>query len=179
MRYIKNGRVSQDQWVRVADDADVPNDKPAIVTASRLLAAGEDISERKAPLGVIWPNHEPVTALHPHLERLALVVLNFPVFRDGRAYTQARQLRDQFGFEGEIRAAGDVLRDQFLFMARAGFDAFEVKKDADAEAFAEALLEFTVLYQPASQVRVPAFRAHIAPHRPGAAVIVSFAASKT
>ena len=56
----------------------------------------------------------------------------FPNFRDGRAYTQARLLRERFGFRGELRATGQVLRDQFVFLARAGFDAFEVKKPEDA-----------------------------------------------
>ena len=62
----------------------------------------------------------------------------FPSFKDGRAYSQARVLREQYGFRGELRATGNVLRDQFLFLLRAGFDAFEVVKDADAAVFAEA-----------------------------------------
>ena len=73
----------------------------------------------------------------------------FPTFKDGRAYSQARQLRERYGFRGELRATGDVLRDQFLFLARAGFDAFEVKKDADAAAFGEAIARYSVFYQPA------------------------------
>ena len=60
----------------------------------------------------------------------------FPSFRDGRAYSQARLLRERHGYDGELRATGQVLRDQFVFMLRAGFDAFEVKKESDAEAFA-------------------------------------------
>ena len=57
----------------------------------------------------------------------------FPKFQDGRAYSQARILRERLGFRGELRATGQVLRDQFVFMLRAGFDSFEVKKDADAK----------------------------------------------
>ena len=85
--------------------------------------------------------------------RLALVALVFPSFRDGRAYSQARLLREQHGFHGELRATGDILRDQFLFLLRAGFDAFEVKKDADAEAFAAAVLRYSVFYQPTGDGR--------------------------
>ena len=87
----------------------------------------------------MWPNNRKVAELAPYLDRLALVALVFPTFRDGRAYSQARLLRERHGFRGELRATGQVLRDQFMFLVRAGFDAFEVKKDADAAAFAEAL----------------------------------------
>ena len=79
--------------------------------------------------------------MRPISRALSLIALEFPVFRDGRAYSQARAVRERHGFKGEIRATGDVLRDQFLFMARAGFNAFEVKKAADAEAFTQALSE--------------------------------------
>ncbi len=159
MRYIKDGKVALDPWVRVEGDEPVPPDLATIVSADWLLeATGEQIAGRKAPLGVAWPNDKPESALAPFLPKLALVALEFPSFRDGRAYTQARQLRERYSFKGEIRATGDVLRDQFLFMARAGFDAFEVKKDADAEAFAKALHEFTVLYQPSADEHHPAFR---------------------
>ena len=63
----------------------------------------------------------------------------FPTFKDGRAYSQARLLRERYGFRGELRATGQVLRDQFLFLLRAGFDSFEVTKEADAAAFAESV----------------------------------------
>ena len=82
---------------------------------------------------MLWPNNRKVAELAPWLDRLALVALVFPSFRDGRAYSQARLLRERHGFRGELRATGDVLRDQFLFLVRAGFDAFEVRKDADAD----------------------------------------------
>ena len=162
MRYIKNGAVAADPWMRVQGDEPVPPDVPVIVSPDWLLGAPESaFAERTAPLGVAWPNDKPVTGLGPHLPKLSLVALEFPTFRDGRAYTQARQLREQYLFKGELRATGDVLRDQFLFMARAGFDAFEVKKAADAEAFAKAVHEFSVLYQPAADARTPGFRARL------------------
>ena len=99
--------------------------------------------------------------LAPHLDRLALVALVFPVFRDGRAFSQARLLRERYGFRGELRATGQVLRDQFLFMLRAGFDAFEVTKDADAEAFAQASRRYSVFYQPTGDGRATARAARV------------------
>ena len=71
---------------------------------------------RAGKLGVIWPNNRDVDDLVPYLDRLAAVALVFPSFRDGRAYSQARLLRERHGYEGELRATGQVLRDQFVFM---------------------------------------------------------------
>ncbi|MFZ1110782.1 MAG: DUF934 domain-containing protein [Rhodomicrobium sp.] len=162
MRYIKNGQLAADPFVLIEGDEPAPSDVPVILSAERLLsAAPEQLANRSAPLGVSWPNDRPESDLAPYLARLSLIALEFPVFRDGRAYTQARLLRERHGFKGEIRATGDVLRDQFLFMVRAGFDAFEVKKDADAEAFAEAVGEFTVRYQPAADGPTHDFRSRL------------------
>jgi uncharacterized protein (DUF934 family) len=89
----------------------------------------------------------------------------FPNFRDGRAYSQARLLRERYRYRGELRATGEVLRDQFLFLVRAGFDAFEVKKAADAVVFAEALARYSVFYQPGADGRAPALHRRIAHRR--------------
>ena len=105
---------------------------------------------------MVWPNNRPIAELAPYLDRLSLVALVFPQFRDGRAYSQARLLRERYGFRGELRATGQVLRDQFLFMLRAGFDSFEVTKPADAEALPRALRRYDVFYQPTGDGRVTA-----------------------
>ena len=89
------------------------------------------------------------------LDRLALIALDFPVFRDGRAYSHARLLRERFGFDGEIRATGNVLRDQFLFMHRCGFDAFVIADPAQADAWLQSISEISVWYQPATDSRTP------------------------
>src|SRR6202040_2185909 len=86
------------------------------------------------------------------------VALQFPKFRDGRAYSQARLLRETYGFRGTLRATGDVLRDQFHFLVRAGFDSFDVKKAADARVFAEVLARYSVVYQPSADGRAAALR---------------------
>jgi uncharacterized protein (DUF934 family) len=164
MRYIKDGAIASDPWVYIEGDEPVPADVPAIVSPDWLFAATpEDFAKRSEPLGVAWPNDRPESELEPHLAKLSLIALEFPKFRDGRAYTQARRLRERFGFTGEIRATGDVLRDQFLFMVRAGFNAFEIKKEADAEAFTKALHEFSGLYQPSVGYRAKTFRMRVQP----------------
>jgi uncharacterized protein (DUF934 family) len=159
MRLVKSGHEVEDRYVRVLDDAPIPDNVPVIVPAARFLADAADLARRAAPTGVLWPNNRKISELAPHLDRLALVALVFPSFRDGRAYSQARQLRETYGFRGELRATGDVLRDQFMFLVRAGFDAFEVKKDADVAHFASELARHTVFYQPTGDGRVAAAQA--------------------
>jgi uncharacterized protein (DUF934 family) len=156
MPLIKNGRVVEDRFVRILDDAPIPDGVAAIVPAARFLADAEDILRRDAPTGVEWPNNRKVAELEPYLDRLSVVVLAFPNFKDGRGYSQARQLRERYAFSGELRATGQILRDQFLFLVRAGFDALEVKKVADAEAFAATLARYSVFYQPVGDARTAA-----------------------
>ena len=100
---------------------------------------------------VLWPNSRRVSELAPHIDRLGLIALVFPSFKDGRAYSQARQLRERYAFRGELRATGQILRDQFLFMIRAGFDALEVVKSSDADAYAAVLKRYSVFYQVAGE----------------------------
>jgi uncharacterized protein (DUF934 family) len=158
MPFVKAGNIVEDQYVRVEDDAPLPDDVPVLLTAARFLADARELTERDAPVGVIWPNDRRVAELAPWIDRLALIALIFPKFKDGRAYSQARLLRERCGFRGELRATGEVLRDQFQFLLRSGFDAFEVKKQADAAVFAEAAARFSVFYQPSADGRLPALR---------------------
>ena len=161
MPLVKSGRIVEDQYVRIADDAPVPDGVAVIVSGARFLADAEALSQRVEAVGVLWPNNRPITELAPYLNRIALVALVFPGFRDGRAYSQARILRERYGFLGELRATGQVLRDQFLFLLRAGFDSFEVSKEADAAAFADSIRRFDVFYQPTGDGRATALRRRI------------------
>ena len=161
MPLIKNGAVVADRFARVADDAEIPAAGAVLLTAERFLKDAEQLAAR-GDVGVIWPNNRDIEELAPYLGRLAAVALGFPAFKDGRAYSQARILREQLKYRGELRATGQVLRDQFLFMQRAGFNAFEVRKDADATAFAETLKRYSVFYQPTGDGRITVFRQRMA-----------------
>ena len=156
MPLVKQGSITTDLFVHVADGAELPGDGAILVTAARFLGDTEGLLKRAGNVGVIWPNNRDLDDLVPYLDRLAAVALVFPIFRDGRAYSQARLLRERHGYDGELRATGQVLRDQFVFMLRAGFDAFEVKKDADAAAFASTARRYSVFYQPTGDGRVTA-----------------------
>jgi uncharacterized protein (DUF934 family) len=156
MPLVKDGKIVPDIFAHVADDAELPGDGAALVSAARFLEDPEALLKRAGKLGVIWPNSRDVDDLVPYLERLAAVALVFPTFRDGRAYSQARLLRERHGYAGELRATGQVLRDQFLFMLRAGFDALEARKESDAEAFALTAKRYSVFYQPTGDGRLTA-----------------------
>src|SRR5215468_2952041 len=158
MPLVKDGKIAADLFVYVPDGAELPGNGAILVPAARFLEDPEGILKRAGKVGVIWPNSRDVDDLVPYLDRLAAVALVFPSFRDGRAYTQARLLRERHGYDGELRATGQVLRDQFVFMLRAGFDAFEAKKQADAEAFGESARRYTVFYQPTGDGRLSALQ---------------------
>ena len=156
MPLVKNGKIATDIFVHVPDGAELPGDGAVLISATRLLEDPEALLRRPGKLGVIWPNNRDVDDLVPFLDRLAAVALVFPTFRDGRAYSQARLLRERHGYDGELRATGQVLRDQFMFMLRAGFDALEARKQSDVEAFAVTAKRYSVFYQPTGDGRLTA-----------------------
>jgi uncharacterized protein (DUF934 family) len=161
MPLVKSGKISGDGFVHIADDAEIPGAGAVLISGARFLANAETLSRRAGQTGVIWPNNRDVDELVPWIDRVAVIALVFPSFRDGRAYSQARLLRERFCYRGELRATGQVLRDQFVFMLRAGFDAFEVKKPADAEAFASTAKRYSVFYQPTGDGRITALHRRI------------------
>ena len=156
MPLVKGGKISGDAFVHLTDDAAIPHDGAILISAARFLEDTGILSRRAGKTGVVWPNDRDVDDLVPHLDRLAVIALVFPTFRDGRAYSQARLLKERYDYRGELRATGQVLRDQFLFMLRAGFDAFDVKKQGDAEAFANTVKRYSVFYQPTGDGRITA-----------------------
>jgi uncharacterized protein (DUF934 family) len=147
MPLVKDGKIAADLFVHVPDGAELPGDGAILVPAARFLEDPQALLARPGKLGVIWPNNRDIDDLVPYLDRLAAVALVFPSFRDGRAYSQARLLRERYAFEGELRATGQVLRDQFVFMLRA---------DSDAAAFAATTKRYSVFYQPTGDGRVTA-----------------------
>ena len=154
MPLVKGGKIAGDPFAHVADGAELPQGC-VLVSAARFLEDPEALLKR-GKVGVVWPNSRDVDDLVPYLDRVAAVALVFPTFRDGRAYSQARLLRERYSYRGELRATGQVLRDQFVFMLRAGFDAFDVKKQADAEAFAQTVQRYSVFYQPTGDGKLTA-----------------------
>lgn len=148
MPLLKHGQIVDDGWIKVADDAALPDDQPALISYARWEADKDTLGQRNAPLGIVLPNTLDILTFGAEAGRFGLIVLTFPKFSDGRAYSQARLLRERFGYTGELRASGDVLRDQLLHMHRAGFDSYEINRPDAAEIFAKALATFSAYYQP-------------------------------
>jgi uncharacterized protein (DUF934 family) len=149
MPLVKDGALVTDTWTRIADDEALPGDGAVAVSLRRWQAERETLLGRNAPVGVYLSNIEPVEALVTDLARIAVVILDFPKYTDGRAYSQARLLRERHGYRGELRATGNVLRDQLLLMRRCGFDAYEVDARG-AAGFAASMGAVTHAYQPAT-----------------------------
>ncbi|MBU1377106.1 MAG: DUF934 domain-containing protein [Alphaproteobacteria bacterium] len=158
---LKDGvcRGVQDSFTHVADDEALPKGD-VIISLTRFQAEGDALLSEGRRVGVKLEAEEEVEALAYDLPKLAvvgLVALNFPKYRDGRAYTNARVLRERFKFTGQVRAMGDVLREQAGFMVRVGFDAFEPADDASANEWQAATRRYRHVYQRSADGRAPAF----------------------
>ena len=153
MPLIKNGRICTDDWRHLDDDAPLPGAGGVIVSLARWTAERDALVRRNAPLGIRLASSESAEDIAGDLGFFGVIALEFPTFKDGRAYSTARLLRERFGYTGELRAVGDVLRDQLAFMARCGFDAFEYAGKTPAEEALAAFDEISALYQPASDHR--------------------------
>ena len=150
MPLIKGGQFIEDPFFFVPDGKAFPDEKGVIVTLARFQGEKENLFAHRALVGVRLASNENPLVLKPDLPRLAAIQLEFPKFRDGRAFSWARMLRTRFGYEGEIRAVGDFLPDQLAFMARTGFDAFEVRQDFTLAQFHHAQSEISAPYQPSA-----------------------------
>lgn len=166
MPLLKNGHViGEDAFVPVGDEDALPENKPVLVSYARWQAEKDKLAGRNTPLGISLPNILDILDFGPEADRFDLIVLSFPKFSDGRAYSQASLLRGRFGYKGELRATGHVLQDQLWHMARSGFDAFEIPRPDAAEAFARAMQSFSAVYQPTVDGRPTALRQRLAAAR--------------
>jgi len=155
---LKDGvyRGVEDPFTHVADDEDMATGD-VIVSLARFQSEGEGLLSEGRRVGLRLKAEEEAEALAYDLPRLAVVALEFPKYRDGRAYTNARLLRERFKFAGQVRAVGDVLREQAGFMVRVGFDAFEPADDASANEWQAAAGRYRHVYQRSADGRAPAF----------------------
>ena len=147
MPLIKDSQIVEDNWTHLADDAQLAAGAWPIVSLERWQAERERLMEAGVPLGLRLRSDQSPRQIADELEHFAVIALAFPKFTDGRPYSSARLLRERYGFAGELRAIGNVLRDQALFMVRCGFDAFEVEDDTALDAWRAALTRISVRYQ--------------------------------
>ncbi|SEP78298.1 Uncharacterized conserved protein, DUF934 family [Solimonas aquatica] len=146
---IKNGALVADEYRALADEDALPAQGAVIVTLKRWLEQQEVLRASGLRVGVLLPNTLDVATQWQALSDRPLLVLDFPAFADGRAYSQARLLRERYGFAGEIRAQGAaVVRDQLHSLYRSGFTSFALRADQNPEQCLAALKDFTLAYQP-------------------------------
>ncbi|MFQ5775008.1 MAG: DUF934 domain-containing protein [Kiloniellaceae bacterium] len=155
MPLIKDDRIVDDPWVTLGDEQALPGNAWPIVSLERWQGEREALMDAGVPLGLRLRSDQPPRLVAEDVQHFAVIALEFPKFTDGRPYSSARLLRERYGYAGELRAVGHVLRDQALFMVRCGFDAFEVADGTPLEAWRAALARISVWYQPAADGRTP------------------------
>lgn len=155
---FRDGRFYADDWVVLDDDMDVPADGAAFVSLSRWMAERGVLAGRNAPLGVLIRAGDRVEDIEADVNRFSAIAVEFPKFTDGRGFSSARLLREDFGYTGEIRAIGDVLLDQIPLMRRCGVDTFDVVNEPTRTALEDGRMPgVSLYYQPVRAVpEVPA-----------------------
>jgi uncharacterized protein (DUF934 family) len=153
MALLRDRKLVDDQFVYVADDDQIPDHGPVIVSLAHWLGQIEALIGRGESVGVRLKSDQHPEAIADSLQHLDVIALEFPTFRDGRAYSYARLIRDRYGFSGELRAVGDVLLEQLHYMERVGFNAFDLDSDDPEQAIKIASGDFSVWYQPSGDDR--------------------------
>ncbi|MEH6388314.1 MULTISPECIES: DUF934 domain-containing protein [Pseudomonas] len=160
-RIIKGDQVIDETWHLLPKDVtlgDLSNSDDLLVPLPLWQEHSHALLARDGGLGVWLEADEEVELIADDLQHFQVVALNFPVFSDGRHYSSARLLRERYKYQGEVRAIGDVLRDQLFYMKRCGFDAFALRADRDPYEALESLKDFSVTYQAATDEPLPLFR---------------------
>jgi uncharacterized protein (DUF934 family) len=163
-RIIRDGVIVPDAWTILdmnADDA-LPAQSRIIVPLAVWQAQRSALLARGEPLGVWLTGADDPLLLAGDAHLLSVIAIHFPTFKDGRGYSSAFLLRDRLKYQGQLRAFGDVLRDQLFYMKRVGFNAFVVREDSNLEDALKGLHDFSDVYQGSIEQPVPLFR-----RRPG------------
>ncbi len=160
-RIIKNGQLVDETWHLLPKDATlegVSNCDDLIVPLGLYVEHSSALKARDGGLGVWLEAGEEIEEIADQLDNFQVIALNFPAFTDGRHSSTAYMLRTRYGYKGEIRAIGDVLRDQLWALHRCGFDAFALREDKDPDDALKAFSEFNEVYQASADEPLPLFR---------------------
>ena len=161
-KIIKDRKIIDDTWSVVSDDVDkngIPADGDIIFSVDFWVKNKRQLESRsKGRLGLMLESTDDINSFSDDLGLFDIISINFPAFADGRGYSVARLLRERYHFQKEIRAVGDVLRDQLFYMYRCGFNAFAIRADRCIEDALNAYNDFTVTYQAASDNLNPIYR---------------------
>ncbi len=164
---IKNGNVVTDPWLRLEPAADgsyppVPSAGDIIVPLAVWRGQRDELLARPGRLGVWLEGHEEPAAIAEDLKLFGVVAVNFPKFIDGRGYSTARLLRERYGYQGELRAIGDVMRDVLFQLTSCGFNAFALRHGEDPQEALAGLRDFSESYQATVGQPLPLYRRRFA-----------------
>lgn len=162
-KLIKNAAIVANTWAIIAKEqsleetlANTAND---LIVPAQLWLDNKDALSQSSKQIAIWLDCDETAALiADDLESFSLIALNFPAFTDGRSYSTAAQLRKYYNYTGELRAIGDILRDQLTFLKRCGFDSFDVCDEVKDEDALGAFEDFSDNYQTTVEKSEPLFR---------------------
>ncbi len=152
----QRAEAAEDPFTAVADEEPIPRGD-VIVSLQRFHNEGQRLLAEGRKVGVRIEANEAVEDIAADLRRIAVVALVFPKFLTGQAYSSARILRERYGYEGEVRAVGDVLREQARFMVRCGIDTFAPIDGSSPDDWSHVVGRFRHVYQRAADGRAPAF----------------------
>jgi len=162
-RIIKNKAIVEDDWLLLRPESGTAPESVAVPEGKVIVplkvwqTQKESLQQRKT-IGVWLASDERPEKLKTELSRFQVIAVDFPRFADGRGYSLAFTLRNHLGYAGELRAIGDVLRDQLFYMQRVGFDAFAPRPDRSIEDALKGLSDFSVKYQASWDEKIPLFR---------------------
>jgi len=162
--FIRDRSVEADPWrlLRLADDGSLP-ETPApggdvIVPLAMWRAQRPHLLVRPGRIGIWLDSHEEPEAIAADLRVFGVIAVNFPKFGDGRGFSTARLLRERYGWKGELRAIGDVFRDQLFYLASCGFNAFALREGENPQEALASLGDFSEAYQSSVERPLPLFR---------------------
>ncbi len=160
---IKDKAIVNDDWTilhlaegETPDTASVPEGK--VIVPLAVWEAQRTALKKRAEIGVWLASHERPEVLKEDVSKLSVIAVDFPKFSDGRGFSIAYNLRQRLGYDGELRAIGDVLRDQMFYMQRVGFNAFATRGDRSIHDALKGLFDFSEAYQTAWDRKLPLYQ---------------------
>ncbi|MBT6105707.1 DUF934 domain-containing protein [SAR92 clade bacterium H231] len=155
---LKEGQVVDNSWSTVVEDAGDLPPGDILLPLQRWLHQHSQLSQHSGRVGLWIEGNEEIEAVAEQLIQAPVVAIRFPKFVDGRGFSAARLLRERYGYQGEIRATGEIIRDQLYLLQRCGFNAFEFGEEVDLAEASKSLADFSDAYQVAADQPIPLFK---------------------
>lgn len=156
---LKDGHVVDDNWILAEDNLEsLPSSGNVLLSTSQWQQLASELDQQQARVGVWLEGNEEIPDFIESLLQLPIIAIKFAKFVDGRGYSLARLLRERYHYSGELRAIGDIIRDQLYLLKHSGFNAFQPSQDIDLEQAAASLTDFSENYQSTNAQPIPLFR---------------------